>query len=685
MEKQTGVLVVAILLVGAVIGAGAVAVASNGTTDDTADGPGEQTFDQPIDPLDAGGGGNSTLLSTDGDASVEQFDSPEAFQSYLRQGQMLTETSGRFLARPTVAFNAAEEREMDDNGGADMAGDGATASTTERSGAPTNEPDRVSDTNVQEQGLDEPDILKNDGRNIYYAPQDRYQHRPRGEGDVRRDGHGTHVLSAADPGQPERIGGIDSNGRMVLSGDTLVVIEEEQLLGYDVSDPAEPEERWTQPLNSSVVTARLYDGQFYLVTRERVSQSEPCPIEPMGGEAAISCTEVYHPSGPAPVDATYSAMAIDPATGEVGSTTSFVGTSDNTAVYMSENALYVTYTQTADRGQLRIDFLLDTQSDRLPAWVTDRLQEIRGYNISSEAKRMEANRVLHQWYRNLDDNQREVLQENVRNDYRDYLADRQRDLVRTGVVQVDVGDGDLSVENVGEVPGRPLNQFSLDEHDGTFRITTTIPGVRGQDSRNDLYVLDSDNLDRMGAQQNMGLNERVFSVRYVGDTAYVVTFRRIDPFHVVDLSDPNNPEEVGELKLPGFSSYLHPIDDDRVLGIGEEDGQVKAVMFDVSDPSNPTVQDDYILNSGWSAVAESHHAFLLDRQHGVFFLPTGNGGNVIDYTDGELTLETRINTDGPAFRAMYVNDYMYVFGQEELAVVDETTWDRTHTVALDGD
>jgi inhibitor of cysteine peptidase len=245
-----------------------------------------------------------------------------------------------------------------------------------------------------------------------------------------------------------------------------------------------------------------------------------------------------------------------------------------------------------------------------------------------------------------------------------------------------VAGGDLSVDNVETVPGRPLNQFSLSEHNGSLRITTTIPAAGGQDSRNDLYVLDASDLSRQGEVTDMGLNERVYSVRYVGDTAYIVTFRRVDPFHVVDLSNPNDPELDGELKLPGFSTYLHPIDDDRVLGIGKEDGQVKAVMFDVSDPSNPTVQDDFILDSHWSAIDESHHAFLLDKQHGVFFLPTGGGGNIIDYTGGELELETQIDTGGPALRAMYIDDYMYVFGGDELTVVDEQNWERIKQLKL---
>ena len=152
----------------------------------------------------------------------------------------------------------------------------------------------------------------------------------------------------------------------------------------------------------------------------------------------------------------------------------------------------------------------------------------------------------------------------------------------------------------------------------------------------------------------------------------------------VDLSDPENPEELGELKLPGFSSYLHPVDDDHVLGIGEEDGRVKTVLFDVSDPADPEIADSRVLDRRFSAVAETHHAFLMDRKHGVFVLPAGERSLVMDYTGGSLDVETTVRTDDPATRARYVDDYLYVFAGDSVAVVDETDWERTETLRLGG-
>ena len=200
------------------------------------------------------------------------------------------------------------------------------------------------------------------------------------------------------------------------------------------------------------------------------------------------------------------------------------------------------------------------------------------------------------------------------------------------------------------------------------------------ESENDLYVLDGD-LNVIGEVRGMGVDQRVYAVRYVGDEAYIVTFRQIDPFHTIDLSDPENPEELGELELPGFPTYLHPLGEDRILGIGQEDGKVKAVTFDISDRENPVVEDDAILDERWSAVSDSHHAFLHDEKHEVFFLPTERGGYVFGYED-ELTEKAFVETEGPAVRATYLDDYLYVFGEEELVVVDERTWEEERRVDL---
>jgi inhibitor of cysteine peptidase len=664
------------LLVGTAVGAGVYAVV----------GPNDSLDAQsPSSGPDSTGPGPS-----DTTADVAAFSSPAEFTAYLdaaaaRDGGY--HGGARFLARSTspqtenvavddtatmtaVATSTpqATVEEAAQTAAADSAGGSGGSSGSDGV-------ERVSGTNVQVTGVDEPDVVKTDGESVYYSQGTRHGFYPDKRG-------GVTVLNTSEPVSPELAGEIDASGQLLLVDDTLLVLSHESVVAYNVADRENPEERWSKQISGRLRSARLSDGQVYLVTVDGLDYDTPCPVRPFGGsDVEVACTQIYHPTDPVPVDATYTTTALDPESGDVADSVSFLGGHDST-VYMSGESLYVTYTQPPEYGQIYLEFLLNEQRDRLPDSVVDRLEQLREYDLSSRTRSIETNRALNEWYRSLDDDERREVQTELGNEWRNYLDDNKRALTTTGIVEVGVDTGgdtpSLDVAGVGSVPGVPLNQFSVSEYDGHLRIATTIQAL-GTESENDLYVLD-ENLDVVGEVQGMGVDEQIYSVRYVGETAYVVTFKRIDPFHVVDLSDPENPEVKGELKLPGFSSYLHPLSENRVLGIGEEDGQVKAVVFDVSDPENPTVEDDYVLDERWSAIRQSHHAFLMDRKHGVFFLPGRESGYIFGYEDG-LELQKVVDVER-AQRAIYLNDYLYVFGESEVVVVDETNWERVTTVTL---
>jgi len=679
MQRSTLALLVAGLVVGLTAGVGAV---GTGLIDVDAPGGEEAATDPP-----AATEPPASSPALEANAGVTRFENQSAFRAYLREGALLEGGRGpAFAGRTGVvgdvpeAATAVAEPTGGDTQAAGDAPSGGSAASGDDAGAPS----RIGETNVQVEGLDEPDLVKTDGRHFYYAQRTRRVHEDPGEpGMPEADSpdEGIHVVDASDPPNPERITGIDDAGRLLRTGDTLVVLGRNALVGYDVSDPADPERAWNRSLNASVVTARERNGTLYLVTEARVGPATDCPIEPLGSEQAIACTDVYHPEGQVPADATYAAFAIDAASGGVADRVGFVGTARNTVVYMSPDALYVTYTVSTPRSELLGTFLRE-EFDRTPAWLTDRIAEIRSYDISAASKAREIRRAVEEWTGSLPTEERRSVRESLHSGFDAYVATHRRNLTRTGIVRVDVDGDTLSVGATGTVPGRPLDQFSMDEHDGTLRITTTIPRAAGTESENDLYTLDAESLERRGSVTGMGEDQEVYAVRYVDDTAYVVTFRRIDPLHVVNLSDPDDPEEVGELELPGFSTYLHPINDGTVLGVGEEDGQVKAVLFDVSDPGNPTVADDRILEERWSAVSESHHAFSIDRRHGVFFLPAGDSGVVMDYTNDSLSVEASVTTEGRAERARYVDDHLYVFAEAGITVVNETTWEETTRLTL---
>jgi uncharacterized secreted protein with C-terminal beta-propeller domain len=669
------------LVTGAAIGPAAPGTAGGPAADEPggADGSGPGSTADADDPPPSAGAGTG---EDGGGEGLVRFSNRTAFQEYVRAGageRPATRVGVRRLDGPQATPEAAMS---DGSDGADAGGDGAASGDAAR----TTAPDRIGTTNVQVGGLDEPDLVKAGEGAFYYAPRGRTA-RPVQEPEPRTDTAsspvprrpgGTHVVDVGEPASPERIAEIDASGRLLRSGDTLVVLERDRLVAYDVSDPANPEEAWSRGLNASLVTARQRGDTIYLVTRSGADPRDPCPIRPLGPATTVECDDVHRPTGQVQVDATYTVLSLDAPSGEVRDTASVVGTARNTVVYASSDAVYLTYTAFEPRGELLTEYALDAD---VPDHVAERIREIRTYDISAQSTEREIRRALANWWESLPESEADERRQAFHEGFRDYLAERQRELARTGVVRVSTDGTDLAVDGAGEVPGHPLNQFSLSQHNGTLRLATTVPAVANAQSENDLYVLDAETLEAEGSVTGMGLNERVYAVRYVGDTAYVVTFRRIDPFHVVDLSDPSNPTVEGELKLPGFSSYLHPVDDDHVVGIGEENGRVKTVLFDVSDPSNPTVADDMVLEEGWSAVAESHHAFTIDRRHGVFFLPAGDEGLVVNYTEGRLSVETSIRTQGAAQRARYVDDYLYVFGEAGIDVLDERDW--SHEASLD--
>jgi inhibitor of cysteine peptidase len=695
MNRQLTVGVVAVVLLGAVtVGAAAFVVTDPLGDDEPPNGvatPGDESQNGDATPGDesqnddatSGDDGPSDSGSDRGNVEgMATFNDSKSFANYVQRGA--GSGGARVGARErTRRGDAATPAPQSTPAASADGGDGATAGEDDAGSVADGSDSRVGTTNVQVAGVDEPDLVKTDGEHFYYSPESPARPVPVTRGpepavDEREREFGTtHVVDVSEPADPALVGEINASGRQLLVGDTLVVLTREGVVGYDVSTPGDPTREWARERNGTLVAARATGGQVYLVVQVPVAQSPECPVEPMDG-TSVDCGDIHHPRESVPVDGTYAAMALDPATGEVTDSVGFVGTRRDTAVYVSADSVYVTYTEPFDRGAAYTDALLDAET--VPDRVSDRLREVRGYDLSSRAHYYEVQTTVENWLETLNETEHRNVTRQLSTEVQHYMQNHSREFTTTGIVRVDTDDG-LSVEAHGTVPGRPLNQFSLDEYDGHLRIATTVPVAGGGESENDLYTLEATSLDRVGAVQGMGENQRIYAVRYVEETAYLVTFRRVDPFHVVDLADPADPVEQGVLELPGFSSYLHPVDDDHVLGIGEEDGRVKAVLFDVSDPTAPTIADSKVFDRGWSRVSNSHHAFTIDRRHGVFFLPAGEDGLVVDYTNESLSVETTVDAGG-AVRARYVGDYLYVFGQREIAVVDENSWNRTVTLGL---
>ena len=207
---------------------------------------------------------------------------------------------------------------------------------------------------------------------------------------------------------------------------------------------------------------------------------------------------------------------------------------------------------------------------------------------------------------------------------------------RTTIHRFDTRDGDhTTFRSSGNVRGHLLNQWSLSEHRGYLRVATTeepqwwTGGTRDESESFVTALYESGGvLRQIGELGGLGRGERIYAVRFIEERGYVVTFRQVDPLYVLDMSDPAEPGLAGELKILGYSAYLHPISDDLLLGVGQdatEEGRIKGTqlsVFDVSDPSKPARLAQHPIGQGSNSEAEyDHHAFLWWRPLGLAVIP----------------------------------------------------------------
>ncbi len=195
-----------------------------------------------------------------------------------------------------------------------------------------------------------------------------------------------------------------------------------------------------------------------------------------------------------------------------------------------------------------------------------------------------------------------------------------------------IKEGQILYKATGIFPGYLLNQFSLDEFEGNLRVATTNDEIGANKGRsNGVYVLDPD-LTVIGRLDHLAFGEKIYSARFMGDILYMVTFKAMDPLYVIDLSNPKNPGILGELKIPGYSDYLHPYDESHLIGIGKDTIQnqwgvsasgIKIALFDVSNLTNPLEVDHIIIGEKGSdsEILRDHRAFLLDQNKNVMVIP----------------------------------------------------------------
>jgi inhibitor of cysteine peptidase len=235
---------------------------------------------------------------------------------------------------------------------------------------------------------------------------------------------------------------------------------------------------------------------------------------------------------------------------------------------------------------------------------------------------------------------------------------------KTQIFYFRLNNGAFSYAARGEVPGHTLNQFSMDEYQGVLRIATT----SGQEwwrnqplSSNNLYTLDQ-KLNILGRVENIAPGELIYSTRFMGNKAYMVTFRTVDPFFVIDVSDPQSPRILGKLKIPGYSNYLHPYDENNIMGFGKDTFEVKGpygtqayyegmkmAMFDVSNVAAPVEKDREIIGDRGteSELLYNHKALLFSREKNLLAFPV----TVMETADD---VDTKLSYGSFAFQGAYV-------------------------------
>lgn len=285
----------------------------------------------------------------------------------------------------------------------------------------------------------------------------------------------------------------------------------------------------------------------------------------------------------------------------------------------------------------------------------------------------------------------------------------------TSIYAFGLDDGTITYKEKGAVPGSVLNQFSMDAYKGNLRIATTTGEMWDEKnlSKNNLYVLD-EGLNILGQATDLAPGERIYSTRFHEDRIYMVTYRQVDPFFVIDAANPKAPKVLGELKIPGFSTYMHILDANHVLGFGMEtnedgttvgSGGLKLSLFDVTNPAKPVERQKEVIGLAgtYSELQHNHKALMISLSKGVLGFPINvasstpyvsafDGAFVYDIAPssfkyrGSVTHkaagDTHYNHKRSVKRLLYIGDYLYSLSDELLMVSNLSTLEQVSTLPL---
>jgi len=522
-----------------------------------------------------------------------------------------------------------------------------------------------SETNVQVAGIDEGDIVKTDGKYIYVLRNNELII-------FKADGAGTKQVSKTVVCKNEEDTAVPNNkneyyysyeyatemyvhnGKLVvltsfndysqLFRNNIYTYKDSQITKvyvYDVSDPAAPKLEAQLGQDGYMLTSRLIDGTLYLISTYYVYnpiEDDPGTFIPRvyaEGEATLFPRDCIAIM-PYLSSTSYTIVcSYDLTEAKLAANQSVLG--GGSTVYMNQKNLYIAANNT------------DTQES---APYRDSIYTVIDYAYKSV----------------------------------------------TDIMRFDVTDGGISFTGSCTVPGRLLNQFSMDEYNGFLRLVTTTYSSsysvysdekmgwsnyvwREDLSANALYILD-EAMSITGKIEDIAKDERVYSVRFDGDIGYFVTFRQVDPLFAVDLADPSAPKILSALKIPGFSDYLHVYGDGLLFGLGRNadentgrTGSMKMSMFDTSDPADIFEKDKLMLDDYYSTALYNHKAILISPKKDIIAFPVENGYAIYGYSVESGFYRRALITDLAGYwfgdaRGLYIDDFAYIVTNSRVSVLD---------------
>jgi len=509
-----------------------------------------------------------------------------------------------------------------------------------------------STTNIQVAGVDEADIVKNDGKYIYTISDNN-----------------VIILDAYPAENAEILSKIMLDGtphEIFINGDKLVVFEREDYIYttkseirivqpryynpktlvkvYDISDKTNPVLERNVSVEGNYFDSRMIGDYVYVIINQGVyyrdSEPIPLPIIYSGNkEKTISASDIYYFGIP---DSSYiftNMLAINTQddSEELTSKTFLMGYTQN--MYVSPDSIYVVYTKRYSMYDYYDKIADEAIIPIVPLSVRNEINNIKNSDMSKYQKMQEIGEMFENYLESLDPEQAADIMKTAQEKMEKIQQEIAKQMEQTIIHKISIDSGKIEYKINGKVPGHVLNQFSMDEYDGYFRIATTTGNWRTE-QMNHVYILD-DTLQLVGKLEDLAPGEKIYSVRFMGKRGYIVTFKKIDPLFVIDLADPQNPEVLGKLKIPGYSDYLHPYDENHIIGIGkeavpasEEDTRnrnldfawyqgIKISLFDVTDVENPKEISKFNIGDRGtdSPVLRDHKAFLFNREKNLLIIP----------------------------------------------------------------